>query len=290
MLRGNGFGDDRGVASSAHANYQQAIDQFAGDVQLAKIFRLMRDVVGVSESEMARRLGTNLTTVLDFEAGAVSALPPWPETVRIVDRYAELAQTDPSPILTRLLTLLPSAGPRQPVPVQPYGGRDTGARPTPNARLYAQQIPGPRYALASSKPATLMTRIETVAAQVSAELPPGFDSRARERETTARTARQQTTTSDTADEVAIAARRRRRTRRTLSVIAPILAGVGLFAAMLMAPRPFYGLARLLPSPIDMPVRGMIDMAVAQSAPVRDGLRWIEMDDPRIRKGDRIGGR
>jgi hypothetical protein len=31
---------------------------------------------------------------------------------------------------------------------------------------------------------------------------------------------------------------------------------------------------------------VLDTAVTQTATVRDGLRWIELDDPRLRKGDR----
>lgn len=276
FLQGSAFG----VRSSGAA----ALDQLAGDAKLAAVFRQMRVIVGVSEAEMARRLGTNLTTLLDFEAGAVHALPPWPDTVRIVDRYAELSEIDPSPILSRLLTLMPATAPTQPTPIQPIGRR--ASQPSPPNR--AQQ------ALRAVSPVPLMARIENViaAGQPPANLPPGFDGRARERETTARSARQQTGTGDTREQEAVAAgaRRRRRTKRTLTFAMPIVAVLGIFVGMLVAPRQFYSLARMLPAPVDMPLRGMLDMAVAQSAPVRDGLRWIEMDDPRIRKGDKLGTR
>lgn len=294
FLRGSALAGGRAAVS--------ALDQLAGDAKLAAVFRQMRAIVGLSEAEMARRIGTNLSTVLDFEAGAVHALPAWPEIVRIVDRYAELSEIDPSPILSRLLTLIPASAPTQPVPIQPIGpsaSKPTARKLAPPITIAAKPTvrqalpPGPSL-VPSAPPATLVTRIESTVQNEpgSTELPPGFDGRAREREATARTARQQAAAGDTHEQgrAVAAARRRRRTRRTIALTLPIVAVAGLFVAMLMAPRPFYGLARLLPAPIDMPVRGMVDLAVTQTAPMREGLRWIEMDDPRIRKGDRIGVR
>jgi hypothetical protein len=32
-----------------------------------------------------------------------------------------------------------------------------------------------------------------------------------------------------------------------------------------------------------------DFVAVRSAPVRDGLKWIEVDDPRTRRGDRLDG-
>jgi transcriptional regulator with XRE-family HTH domain len=48
------------------------------------------------------------------------------------------------------------------------------------------------------------------------------------------------------------------------------------------------LATLSP-PLGQIVRGAQDYVVLRSAPVRDGLRWIEVDDPRTRRGDRLDG-
>ena len=284
FLRGSVLGDARSTAA--------ALEQYAGDARLAAVFRQMRALIGASEAEMARRLGTNLATIMDFEAGAVHALPPWPETVRIVDRYAELSQIDPSPILSRLLTLIPASGPAQPIPIQPIGRRAPGA---PTVHTRRQALPAVA-SVALKAPINNPSENAPALEQSASDLPLGFDSRARERETTARTARQQTGqlagTGDSRDleSAAHAARRRRRIRRTLSLTLPIVVIAGVFIAMLIAPRPFYSLARLLPAPIDMPLRGMVDIAVAQTAPMREGLRWIEMDDPRLRKGDRIGAR
>jgi hypothetical protein len=47
------------------------------------------------------------------------------------------------------------------------------------------------------------------------------------------------------------------------------------------------LATLHP-PIARLMRGAQDYLLLRSAPVRDGLRWIQVDDPRTRRSDRLG--
>lgn len=291
-----------GDAASAAA----AIGRLAGDERLAAIFKQMREIAGMSQSEMARRLGTDVSTLLDFESGSVSALPPWPETVRIVDRYAELSQIDPSPILSRLLQLQPTVteanAPRPVVPTRPQprapvqalpGNRETRPQtrlaPT-SARPTVSIPPAPeRRAYDVRNPSTAATGAMAAPAEPAQEaIPVGFDSRSRERETTVRTARQSLAAASGAeDPAASAARRRRRQRRTALVAAPLLTVVLLFAGMMFAPRPFYRVTKYLPSAVAMPVLAMLDAAVTQTATVKDGLRWIELGDPRLRKGDRL---
>ena len=65
------------------------------DEQLGQIFINMRRAMNVSRETIARRLATRAQTIDDFEAGAVTALPHWKETERIVRGYCELLRLDP---------------------------------------------------------------------------------------------------------------------------------------------------------------------------------------------------
>ena len=249
----------------------------------------MRRVVGVSQSEMARRLGTDITTVLDLESGAVNALPQWTETVRIVQRYGELSQIDPAPILSRLAAVQSPPSPVRSAPIPAVTG------PPLTARRLPAPDPAPPPALVAARTRAVQphqpvpTRTREVASATHG-LPPGFDPRARDREMTVRTSRRPIADgATTKSSDAAKARRRRRRNHTLVLLGPMVAVSALFAAMHAAPLPFYSAARVMPALLQAPLRGMVDLAVIQSAPVREGLRWIEMDDPRVRKGDRLAG-
>src|SRR5215471_10356130 len=73
-----------------------------GDPQIGNIFRNMRAAVRASREAIARRLATSVAVIEDLENGAVSTLPQWNETVRIVRAYCELLRLDPEPLLWRL--------------------------------------------------------------------------------------------------------------------------------------------------------------------------------------------
>jgi hypothetical protein len=79
------------------------------DEQLGGIFRNMRLSLRLSREGMARRLGIGPSIVDTFEAGVVTALPHWNETVRIVGGYCELCRVDPDPILWRISSQLQAA-------------------------------------------------------------------------------------------------------------------------------------------------------------------------------------
>jgi hypothetical protein len=79
------------------------------DEQLGSIFRNMRLSLRLSREGMARRLGVAASIIDTFEAGVVTALPQWNETVRIVGGYCELCRVDPEPILWRISSQLQAA-------------------------------------------------------------------------------------------------------------------------------------------------------------------------------------
>jgi hypothetical protein len=81
--------------------------------------------------------------------------------------------------------------------------------------------------------------------------------------------------------------RRRRVRRLFALSAPValLAGVAILAQVM--PGPIYRIAGWLPRAIEAPVRAGLDYVVLTMAPRREGLRWIEVGDPQLRKADKL---
>jgi hypothetical protein len=82
-------------------------------------------------------------------------------------------------------------------------------------------------------------------------------------------------------------RRRKRRSRLLVLSTPLLvAGVVALSAQ-RAPDPVYTLVGLMPASVKAPLRAGFDGLVQIMAPVRDGLRWVELWDPQLRKADKL---
>jgi len=189
------------------------------DPQIAHFFRNMRTATRLSREAIARRLATTPATIEDLELGAVSSLPHWPETVRIVRGYCELLRLDPEPLLWRIQQLL--RGGDAPPPSRPVGP------PPPALRKERPRAQAPR-------------------------------------------------------------RGRGRGIRKLLIMSlpPAIVGGFLYLAATV-PAPFYRALALLPPNVAEPVRAGLDALVLYSAPRRDGLRWIDVGDPRLRKVDKL---
>ena len=67
--------------------------------QIGPLFRDLRRCLRLSIPDVARRLGTRIDIIEALEAGEVSRLPAWPETVRLVTSYTGLAGIDPRSVL-----------------------------------------------------------------------------------------------------------------------------------------------------------------------------------------------
>jgi hypothetical protein len=217
----------RGPAPSLHslANGQAGPAGLGRDAQIGHIFCNMRSAMRLPREAIARRLATTPATIEDLESGAVSSLPHWRETSRIVRSYCELLRLDPQPILWRMQSQMGAAGAYDDDP------------PTQSS---ATRSPGP--------PALL-------------------------RKDAARSAP--------------APRKRRRARRMFALSAPLaLAAVAFYLAQ-AAPAPLYRAIGLLPAPIAGTARAGMDNLVLYSAPRRDGLRWIDVGDPQLRKVDKL---
>jgi hypothetical protein len=202
------------------------------DEQLGLIFTRMRQTMNVSRETIARRLATRASTIDDFEAGAITALPNWKETNRIVRGYCELLRLDPEPILWRIRSHLEAV---------------------------ANQVRAPRPAPVAARPASVR--------------PDGMPaSMVRERTETGRPQ---------------AARRRRRVRTLFTLSAPIVLLAGMVFAAQAVPQVVYPALAFLPDQVELPVRAGLEYLVLLTASRRDGLRWIEVADPKIRKADKL---
>lgn len=88
-----------------------------------------------------------------------------------------------------------------------------------------------------------------------------------------------------------APRRRRRARRLARALFAISAPVALFGGLLWLaqtqPSLIFGAVNALPKPAARALRPAAEYVVVQVAPRREGLRWIEVADPRSRKADKL---
>ena len=100
------------------------------DAEVAELFRDLRVASKLTETDLASRIATPVEVVLALEQGAIYALPPWPETCRVVNAYGTLLNLDTRPLLRRIYAQLEAGvvelGPRPvpdvPVMVPPAGG------------------------------------------------------------------------------------------------------------------------------------------------------------------------
>lgn len=84
-----------------------------------------------------------------------------------------------------------------------------------------------------------------------------------------------------------ASRRKRRRGRLLALSAPILIAAAVALCAQRAPDPIYRTVSLLPEGMASPLRFGVDSLVQAVAPTRNGLRWVEVSDPQLRKSDKL---
>ncbi len=83
--------------------------------EVARFFQDLRGALRLTPAQTAQALATRVDIVAALEMGQIGALPPWPETCRIVRTYAGFAGLDPRPVLHSLEQLYVAA-PRAPAP------------------------------------------------------------------------------------------------------------------------------------------------------------------------------
>lgn len=282
------------------------------DAELGQIFISMRALAGLSLWDMARAVGGEPTVVANLEAGAIGDLPPWPELVRLVDGYAHLSGIDPQPILARLQRVAPGGqapsfqiGLNQPN----WGQTDHGQTRQRLAQgqnsgysaptLAWSQHPQPLQAeMPPLKRTAALAQVSLDSTFVAGDAPPHPRTQPAARRLPAQAVTPGTAVNKRlprgvgislrrgAGSTGRAALRMLRTRSLALVLFVVLP-----AALALSARQFPGLlyAAVMPLPpiIGEPLRSGVDHAVALLAPVRDGLTWIDVGDPGLRKSDRL---
>src|SRR4029078_7761142 len=76
------------------------------DAEVAELFRDLRAATTLTEMGLAGSLGTRPDVVQALEQGALYALPPWPETCRVVNAYGAMLNLDVRPLLRRIYAQL----------------------------------------------------------------------------------------------------------------------------------------------------------------------------------------
>ncbi|MGQ0457394.1 MAG: helix-turn-helix domain-containing protein [Hyphomicrobium sp.] len=193
---------------------------------IGRYFLELRSALRLTPHQAAVHLQAHPDIVETLEAGRIDALPPWPETVRIVTAYAAMAGADGRPALSLIADTLSVIA--QDISVA-----------QPVARLAA---PAPASASTRSQP---KGRIRHAVA-AGARLP----------------------------QDAIRGARRRPDRAFYAISLPL--GL-LLLATLNSP----GLTRARTS--------VGDYFRVQFASFHEGFRWIEVSDPRVRRGDKLQG-
>lgn len=121
------------------------------DAEVADLFRDLRAASNLTEADLAARIATPVEVVQALEQGALYALPPWPETCRVVSAYGTILNLDTRPLLRRIYAQLEAGvvelGPKpvQDVPVMvPPAGASPAAAPAqaaPQATPQVQAVP-----------------------------------------------------------------------------------------------------------------------------------------------------
>lgn len=233
------------------------------DDTLGGVFREMRRALRLTEGEMALRLGTTPRVIADLEAGRLRALPPWPETTRIVSLLGRMLSVDPRPILQRMSrqmgveVAMPAAEP--PSLVQRLD--KAAAAQSPRQRAVTA-LPVQQQSADASRAAT---RGQPVTKGRTAAVPTEEGPKIRRS----------------------AGKGRRRGKVLLAVAMPMVVIASGVWVVQKQPRALHASINLLPRTIAQPIRSSLDSLTLTLAPRREGLRWVEVDDPRTRKADKL---
>lgn len=233
---------------------QFQIHQVAAEV--AHFFRDLRAALRMTPVQAAQALSTRVDIVVAFETAKIAALPPWPETCRIVRTYASYAGLDPRPVLHSLEQLF-HALPRTPAPEKRGGAGFTRIASGRGPRRSMLTAISSTLGNGSLKPANMLKPFKAAGA--------GHAARA------VRSAGQ------------MVDRQAGRPGMALFVVTTIVASVALVTQTSV----LEAAVAQLPSPVKRIVQGAQNYVIVQFAPVRDGLRWIDVPDPRTRRGDKL---
>ncbi len=93
--------------SQTHSSVQSRLPLSpTAEEDIANLFSGLRRHLRMSQSELAGHLGTSLHTLAALETCQLHALPQWPETARVVQAYLGMFHVDATPVLGALKGLI----------------------------------------------------------------------------------------------------------------------------------------------------------------------------------------
>jgi len=253
-VSGQGYGRPRPIEARSNAAFHaQAAESRA---LIARFFIDLRQALRLTVPQAAQYLQVRPEIVEALETGQVEYLPPWPETSAIVMTYTSMAGVNGRPALNAIGSLITyltaSAPPQRQLPVfreQPQFAPRTGRESQPNPNpIQGQAHPQARP---SNRPSRNFMQAGSAIASSARRLP-----------------------QEALDQV------RRRPQRALYAVSLPLFGVLL---LMLHSSIFETFAR----PFGSAVRWVSTYFQEHYGPVRDGLRYIEVDDPRSRRADKL---
>lgn len=265
----------RTAVQAAHVADRQAVP--GAQPEFCRMFKDSRRIQGVSQFELAYRLGTHPHVIDALECGRLEALPPWPDTIRIVAGFLAPLNIDPRPVLHMIAYEFAAAGgdTRSVVP-------DTAQSPIAGVAAAPLASSGQTVAAHRSKAKSQPPPVLRQRGKVGI-LARGIGDRVRHAGAGLASAR-----SMMPDfggwPVRIGNRLRRRSSRRalLGLGVPLLFVFGVSQSNVGA-----ATSAVLPAPVARAFASTHEYLRIQFAPIRDGLRWIEVDDPRSRRGDKM---
>jgi hypothetical protein len=221
--------------------------------ELGEVIRLLagiRRAMGATHSTLAVRLATTPSVIAALESGTLAALPAWPETRRIVDMWVAGAGLDPRPALNALAHVL---DPRNSLAALPS--------PRTQATSGGPQRVGPPTSMSPA------VRARQNCEHEAPSLP--FAQRVAER------CRPLLGWS-------FGLLPSRMARWAAVVLIVTVIGTSAVQTKVVA-----AAISKLPAPAERAVRSISDFFAVRFAPQYQGHRWIEVDDPRSRRGDKL---
>lgn len=216
-----------------------------------------RRALGLSEVELAARLGASPAAIFALEAGDGRDMPSWPETVRIVQALLGALGMDPRPVLHALqeerAAVAAATQPRSTA----TGQSSAVSRSPSTGSASAPSKSGLRGMMRSLRGAA--RRVGGLSSSTGVRL---------------------TAVSPRHIAGVLGGRRARRIWLSAAISALLVA--------IVSQATFIGAtASTLPAPLGRFVTQAVEQLRVQFAPVREGLRWIEVEDPRTRRGDKL---
>jgi transcriptional regulator with XRE-family HTH domain len=231
------------------------------DPELARLFTELRQFLGLSAAAVAHHLGTHPNTIAALEAGRVDLLPPWSEAARVVAGYIGLARLDPRPALDRLAMLMGVVVTAPAV-----------ARPAMPSQM-------PQPAAAPAEPMTPVARILGRLSEAAA--------RARSRDDAPGVlAEWSHTLRETVTGLTASVRGLRAPVRWVMAVAIGLIMIGTAAPSAVLQASVNGFS----DPLSGLWRSLSGTAGEVRVQIRNGLKWIDAEDPRARRSDKLPSR